>query len=444
MAYRRHVILAAMQRLPVLILLSLTTVAAIAAKSPAAVQDVDRIIAVVNNDVITAVELATRVADTKKQLAIERIKMPPDEVLRKQLLERMILEHVQLQLAAQSGIRVSDSEVEKAIETIARRNNMGPDALYRMLAREGLEPEAYRRQIQTQITIQQLMEREIGSRVTVTESEVTNFLQNAQSRGAARQEYRLAHIFLSVPESASTEQIQAARARAEGVHTQLKAGADFAQAAVTHSQGPDAMKGGSLDWKKAGQLPELFLKALDAMGPGDISGVLRGPNGFHILKLHDVRGAAAAEAVTQTRVRHILLRPSEIQSAAEAQERLRQLRARIKNGDDFAALARAHSEDTASATGGGDLGWVGPKQLVPEFETAMNVLKPNDISAPVKTPFGFHIIQVLERRRADVSEERARTAARRQIHARKADDRLEQWARQLRDEAYVEYHLEEE
>lgn len=408
------------------------------------VTDVDRIIAVVNNDVITANELDQRMAEIKQQLATQQIKLPPDDVLRKQLLERLIIEQIQIQLAAQAGIRVTDQDVEQAIRTIAERNHMSVEALYETVRRQGFDRTAYHDQIRNQIAIQQLVEREVTNQVSVSESEVSNFLENRQALGQGDGEYNLSHIYIPVPESATPPQIGAAKARAEEVHRKLLAGEDFARAAVTYSQGPDALTGGALGWKSAGQLPELFVAELNKLPPGSISGVLRGPNGFHILRLNDRRGgAAAAEAVEETHVRHILLRPSEIQSLNDARNTLLQLRRRIAAGEDFAALARQYSEDTVSAANGGDLGWVRPKQLVPAFEQAMNALEPKQLSEPVATPFGLHLIQVLERRQQTVVGERARAAAREQIHARKADDRYEQWMRQLRDEAYVEYLLDE-
>lgn len=429
-------------RLRALPLLFLLTAPAFAA-APPAVLDVDRIVAVINNDVITETELDARLAETKRSLATQQIRLPPDDVLRRQLLERMIIERVQVQLASQTGIRVTDQDVEQALQTIAARNKITVDELYRTVTREGLDRAAYREQVKNQMLIQQLVDREITSRVTVTESEVANFLEGEQQRTRSDEEFNISHIYIAVPETAATDQVRQAKARADQVLRELREGGDFAQAAVSYSQGPDALKGGGIGWRNSGQLPELFVAALERLRPGDVSEVLRGPNGFHILRLNDRRGKEGGEAITQTHVRHILLKPSEIQSAAEARSKLKQLRDRIAAGDDFGELARAHSEDAVSAAKGGDLGWVAPKQLVPEFEAAMNDLAVNQLSEPVATPFGVHVIQVLGRRQQDVSEERARQAARSQIHARKADDRYEQWVRQLRDEAYVEYLLDE-
>ena len=426
-----------------LFLLLLPSIMAAAPAPPNAAAEIDRILVIVNDDVITETELTNRLAETKTQLALEKIKMPPDDILRKQLLDRMVLERLQLQLAVQTGVRVGESDVDQAIETIARRNNMSVENFRKALTKSGMDVAAYRAQTRDQLVIQQLLEREINNRVNVTDSEVSHFLENPQNRADMDVTYNLSHILIGIPESASPEAIQAAKKRADDILRQLKAGADFEQIAVSYSQGADALKGGSLGWKKPGELPELFLGALKSLAPGDISETLRSPNGFHILKLNDKRGAAQAEAVTQTHVRHILMRPSEIQSLEEARQKLLNLRERVENGDDFATLARAHSEDTASAASGGDLGWVNPGMMVPEFEKAMNALKPNQLSQPVRTSFGLHLIQVLDRRSHDITQERLETAARQQIHARKADERYEQWARQLRDEAFVEYLVDE-
>jgi peptidyl-prolyl cis-trans isomerase SurA len=427
-----------------LLLLLLPSIMAAAPAPSTASGKIDRILVIVNDDVITETELANRLLETKKQLDLEKIKAPPDNILRKQLLDRMVLERLQLQLAVQTGIRVTESDVDQAIETIARRNNMSQEDFLKALAKSGMDVDAFRAQTRDQLTIQHLLEREISNRVNVTDNEVSHFLENPQSRADMDVTYNLSHILIGIPESASPEAIQAAKKRADDILRQLKAGADFEQIAVSYSQGADALKGGSLGWKKPGELPELFLSALSSLSPGGISEILRSPNGFHILKLNDKRGAAQAEAVTQTHVRHILLRTSEIQSLEDARQKLLNLRERVENGDDFAALARAHSEDSGTAANGGDLGWVNPGMMVPEFEKAMNALKPNQLSQPVRTSFGLHLIQVLDRRTHDITQERMEAAARQQIHARKADERYEQWARQLRDEAFVEYLVSEE
>ena len=423
-----------------LIMFGLWLMPALAVAAPAAsIATLDRILVVVNDDVVTQSELALRVAETKKQLQVEKITPPPDDVLRRQVLEHLVFERVQLQIASQTGIRVSETEVDKALESVAQQNKMSVEEFQKFLRREGIDPAAHRASLRNQMLVRQLQEREVLHRVAVTDAEVDNFLENQESRDSVNLSFNLSHIFIPVPESASPEAIAQAKGRAEEALQGLRQGGDFAKAAVSFSQGPEALSGGNLGWKSAGQLPDLFLSAIKNLVSGSLTDILRSPNGFHILRVNDRRGDVRAERVAQTHTRHILLKSSEIQSLDDARTKLNQLRERIENGDDFAALARAHSEDPGSAINGGDLGWVSPGQLVPEFEKAMNALKPNGLSAPVRSPFGLHLIQVLERRDQDVTQERTRGAARNQIHARKADERYEQWARQLRDEAFVEY-----
>ncbi len=400
--------------------------------------ELDRILAVVNDDVITASELAERIEQTRAQLASESTRLPSEEVLRRQVLERLVLERIQLQLAAQSGIRASDADVQRAVERIARQNKMTLDELGAALARAGISAEAHRAQIRNQVIIQQLINREIHNRIVVTDSEIEAFLEREESRRNVSLEYDLSHILIPLADAATPEAVQSARARAEELVAQLRQGADFEQLAQTHSRGPEALKGGRLGWRRAGQLPDLFLTALKDMTPGAVSDPLRSPTGFHILRLNARRGDAAIESVTQTHVRHILVKPSEILSLEEARAKLLRLREQAAAGEDFATLARAHSEDGMSAANGGDLGWVNPRQLVPEFERAMDALAPGELSQPVQSSFGLHLIQVLERREQDVSRERVRNAARNQIFTRKADEAYEQWSRRLRDEAYVE------
>ena len=413
-------------------------------KSAAPIRDVDRIIAIVNNDVVTATELERRLAEVKRQLASEqRTKPPPDDVLRRQLLDRLIIERIQLQLAAQVGIRVTEAEVDRAVARIAERGGLTAEALRERVAGEGGDWTAFRSGLRDQISIQQLQEREISNRVVVTDNEVTEFIESEEGRRGVNVEYNLAHIVLALPESASPEVIQETRQRAEALRQKLVAGTDFSQIAIGQSQGAEALEGGQLGWKKSGELPELFVAALKTLSIGGISDVLRSPNGFHLLKLIDKRGDVKTDPIIQTHARHILLRPSEIQSTKEIQRKISQMRERVQLGEDFAVLARANSEDPGSAVKGGDLGWVSPGQMVPEFEKAMDALKPGELSPPVQSQFGWHLIEVLERRDRDVTQERVRAAARQQIHSRKANERFEQWLRQLRDEAYVEYFLED-
>lgn len=400
--------------------------------------EIDRILAIVNDDVITATELTERIEQTRGQLAGESMRLPAQDALRRQVLDRLVLERIQLQLAAQSGVRVTDNDVQRAIERIARQNNMTVEQLGARLREAGIPAEAHRAQVRNQVIVQQLIDREVHNRIVVTDSEIESVLAREEGRRNVSIEYNLSHILIPVPDAASPDTVQAARTRAEEIVAQLRQGGDFEQLAHAYSRAAEALKGGQLGWRRAGQLPDLFLTALRGMQVGEVSAPLRSPSGFHVLRLNDKRGGDAGESITQTHVRHILIKPSEILSVEEARAKLAQLRERVINGEDFAALARAHSEDGISAANGGDLGWVNPRQLVPEFERAMNALAVNELSEPVQSGFGLHLIQVLGRREQDVSGERLRNAARNQIFARKAEEAYEQWARRLRDEAYVE------
>ncbi len=423
----------------------LTVLAAFSAPGPslaAPAASLDRVLVIVNSEVITESELKGRLKEVRKTIAAQKIAAPPEDVLKRQVLERMVLEKIQLQVAALTGIQVGKERVEEAVQRVAQQNRLTPADLVKALKQEGIEPARFRDQIKTQLTIQQLVERDVQNRVTVTDSEVENFLANAENR-ASGSEFNISHILIALPEAATPEVIEATRQRAEAVWRDLKQGGDFQQAAVAHSQGQTALEGGQVGWKKAGQLPALFTAALKVMRPGEISELLRGPNGFHILKLIDKRGQAQERPVTQARARHILVRITELVPPDEAKRRIEQLRERIEQGEDFAQLARVHSDDAGSASSGGDLGWLTPGQASPDFERAVEGLKLNELSAAVRTPYGVHLIQVLERREHDISSELTLNSARQQVHARKADERYEQWLRQLRDEAYVEYRAAE-
>lgn len=404
-------------------------------------RDLDRILVIVNDDVITQSELGSRLPAIKQQLLKQRVRLPADEVLNRQVLERMILERLQLQLAAQLGIQVSEAKVEQAFARLAQQNKLSVEQFKAALTAEGIAIAAFREQLRDQLTIQQLLEREINSRVSVSESEVQAFIAERARRGEAIA-YNVGHILVAVPENANTAAVQAAERRARELVRQLRNGGDFEQTAVAQSQDAKALEGGALGWRTPEQLPALFVSALKGMEAGEISDVLRSANGFHILKLNGKRGGDQRQAVVQQRARHILIKPNELVSLNDAEAKARALRDRIEQGTDFAALAKAHSDDPGSVANGGDLGWVTPGQTVPEFERALNELKPGEVSQPVRTPFGVHLIQLLERREADISAERSEMEARAEIRARKADERYEQWLRQLRDEAYVEYRLE--
>ncbi|MHB9116804.1 MAG: peptidylprolyl isomerase [Burkholderiales bacterium] len=402
----------------------------------------DRIVAVVNSDVITQYQLDDRVKTVSQQLRKQNIQLPPREILDKQVLDRMILEQVQLQLAKETGIRVDDTQLDKALQRIAEQNKMDLASFRKTLEHDHVDFDKFREEIRNEIIISRLRERDVDNHVQVSEGEVDNYLKTRAAIRGSDNEYNLAHILISVPEQASPEQIQARKAKAEAALDDLRKGTNFSQVSARYSDASDAMDGGLLGWRSAARLPSLFVEAAEALQPGGVSGLLRSPNGFHIIKLLDKRGKDTPMIVQQTHARHILIKINELTSETDAKNRLLQLRERLVNGAKFSELARLHSEDV-SASQGGDLGWLSPGQTVPEFERAMDELKPGQISQPVRTPFGWHLIQVLERRTQDVSQQNRRLQAQQEIRARKADEAYQDWLRQLRDRAYVEYRLDD-
>lgn len=410
-------------------------------RAPRAVIAVDRIVAVVNEEVITRIDLQQQLSIAIDALKRQGTPLPPAEILEQQVLERMINQRMQLQLAKDSGLRIEDAVLDKTIARIAQQNKLSVDQLRVALERDGVPFSRFREDVRAEITIARLREREVDSKIAVTEGEIDAFIQNTDKADGKSNEYNIAHILVRVPEQASADAIQARQARAEQALAQLKQGADFGQVSATFSDAPEALQGGNLGWRESTRLPSLFVDALESMRVGQVSGLLRSSNGFHILKLVDQRGAAPV-LVQQTHARHILVKTNEVISESEARNRLVGLRERIENGADFAELARLQSQD-ASAPKGGDLGWLSPGDTVPEFERTMNQLKIGELSQPIKTEFGWHLIQVLARREEDMSKERLRLTARQALRERKSDEAYQEWLRQLRDKTYVEIRNDE-
>lgn len=426
-------------RLPVLIIGLL--LAAQAQAQP--VRPVDRIVAIVNKDVVTASELRERVEMAARELTRQRTALPERALLERQVLERLILDKAQLQLAAEAGLRVDGLQLDRAIERIAENNNLTLAAFRSALEADGVPLARFREEVRQQIVMQRLREREVDERIEVGESEIDLYLEEQKAGRGERAEYNIAHILIRLPDQASPERIEQARARAEKVLAEARAGADFGALAASQSDAGDALQGGQMGWRASDRLPDLFADALRTLKAGDVTEVLRSPAGFHVLKLVDRRGAGAEQVMAQTRLRHILVKTSEVVSEADARRRLEELRERIVTGGaDFSALARLHSAD-ASAARGGELGWVFPGDTVPEFERAMDALKPGEVSQPVKSPFGWHLIQVLERRTGSLPVERQRLVARQALRERKSEEAYQEWLRQLRDRTYVEIRLED-
>jgi len=404
----------------------------------------DRIVAVVNDEVITMRELAERVRLAGNQLRNQRIAPPPDDVFERQVLERLIVDRAQLQFARENAIRIDDVQLDRAVARIAEENRMTMSQFRDVLEKDGIPLAKFREDVRNDIMFSRLREREVEGRVSISEGEVDNFMaQSENARSDASVEINLAQILIRVPENATPEQLAERRKRADAALAQLRAGGEFAQVSAAVSDAPEALAGGVLGFRPQDRLPELFLDAIANLKEGGVSEVVKSANGFHILRLVGKRGGETRAPVTQTRVRHILIRTNELVSQNQARRRLADLRERLENkAAEFGDLARLHSND-GSASKGGDLGWVYPGDTVPEFEKTMNELKPGELSAPVQTQFGWHLIQVLERRDEDVSKERQRQAARQALRERKADEAYQEWLRQLRDRAFVEIRLDD-
>ena len=402
----------------------------------------DRVVAVVNNEALTLFEMNEQKRMLVQQLRESRLQPPAPDVLDRQVLDRLITERALMQYAKETGIRVDDTTVERTILRIAQENKLSPDEFRKALEREGIPYAKYREDIRREITIQRLREREIDSKVFVSEAEVDQYLATVNVQAGGENEYQLAHILVRVPEQSSPEQIDQRRARAEEVLAKVKAGENFAQVAATYSDAPDAQQGGNLGWRTQARMPTVFVDAVRTMKKGDVSPVLRSPAGFHIVKLVDERGRNQPSVVQQTHVRHILIKVNELTSDVEAKAKIDRIRERIESGAKFEDQARLNSEDASSAKGG-DLGWVSAGDLVPDFQVAMDQLKPGELSQPVRSPFGWHLIEVIERREQDVAKDRQREQARLALRQRKADEQFAEFVRQTRDRAYVEIKADE-
>lgn len=426
--------------------LALSSLSLQAAREPGtsagSIADLDRIVAVVNDEVITRIELDREARMAVEQLRRQGTQIPARDVLERQLLERMITRRTLLQFTKQSGLRVSDTDVDQAVSRIAEENKLTPTTLREAVERDGIPFVRFREDVRNEMLVARLRDREVESRVTVTDDEIQSFLRGQAAQGDKVDEYKLSHILVSVPEQATPEEVKSRRGRAEEALAQVRQGADFRQVAASFSDAQDAFQGGDMGWRQAARLPSIFLQAVQGLKLGQTSDILRSPAGFHILKVTDKRGNDTPVMVTQTHARHILIRLNEVVSESDARHRLDELKDRVEHGTDFGELARLHSDDTSAAKGG-DLGWVSPGDVVPDFERAMDALKPGQISAPFKTPFGWHIVQVVERREQDMSKDRQKIAARQAIRQRKSEDQWQEWVRQQRDKAYVEMHLEE-
>jgi peptidyl-prolyl cis-trans isomerase SurA len=400
----------------------------------------DFVVALVNSEPITNSELQTEVKRALQQLSQQRRPLPDKNELTRQVLERLIGDRIQLQLANQSGIRIDDAAVDLAEQNIARQNQLGVAELRRQLLADGVSASQFRAQLREQLTLTRLRERELEPRVRVTEPDIDQYLREAQSNSdPATRQISLAQILVAVPDGASDAQVATLQARAEALLSRVRAGEDFNNLARAASDAPDRSNGGQLGLRTADRYPTLFVDATRALAVGEVSALVRSGAGFHLLKVMERQDAnLPPTAVTQTRSRHILLRPSAQLSEAAARDRLLAYRAQIQAGQaDFAALARQHSQD-GSAAQGGDLGWTSPGMFVPEFEQFMNRLAPGQVGEPLVSRFGVHLIEVLERRRVETSQREQREAVRGLLREKKLDEAYLLWAQDQRSRAYVE------
>ncbi|OBY57395.1 molecular chaperone SurA [Pseudomonas sp. AU11447] len=403
----------------------------------AEVVPLDRVVAIVDNDVVMQSQLDQRLREVRATIQKRGAPLPPEHVLTQQVLERLIIENIQLQIGDRSGVRITDEELNQAMGTIAQRNNMSLDQFRAALAHDGLSYDEAREQVRREMIISRVRQRRVAERIQVSEQEVQNFLASDLGKIQLSEEYRLANILIPVPDSASPETVQAAARQAQEMYQQLKQGADFGQLAVSRSAGDNALEGGEIGWRKAAQLPSPFDSMIGTLAVGDVTEPVRTPGGFIIIKLEEKRGGSKMLR-DEVHVRHILLKPSEIRSEEETQRLAEKLYERIQAGESFSDLAKKFSEDPGSKLNGGDLNWVDPESLVPEFRDVMNNAPQGQVTKPFRSPFGWHVLEVLGRRATDSSDKFREQQAAQTLRARKYDEELQAWLRQIRDEAYVE------
>ncbi len=403
-------------------------------------QLMDRIAAVVNEGVVLKSEVDQQIERISEQLRAQGTRLPPRNVLRQQVLERLVFEQLQLQRAERMGMKIPEETLNAEVSRVAERNQITLDELPAKLREQGISYADFRESLRKEMITSYLQQREVMGSIAITPREVDQYLAR-QEASVADEDFDVSHILLSMPEAATPEESQAVETRARDLYEQAKGGADFAQLAVTYSNAQTALEGGSLGWRKGQELPGFIARLVADMEPGDVAEPMRTPSGFHIVKLNDRRGSEDQVMVHQVHARHILVRPTALQDDETVRQKLAALRQRILDGEDFAGLAQSTSEDPGSSAKGGDLGWMEEGGFVPEFDKMLATLNEGDLSEPFRTQFGWHIAQLLGRRVQDVTEEKRRQQAFAAIQASKADETLELWRRRMRDEAYVEYKM---
>ena len=397
----------------------------------------DRIAAVVNDGVVLESEVDDQMRNVTAQLQAQNMALPAESVLRRQVLDRLILQRIELEQANQDGITISDDQLNSALEDVAKRNNIPFSQLPTVLAQQGIDYASYREEMRQQLTIGLLRQRDVLQRIVVTPREIDQFLERQAKHPAANAEYNVSHILIAVPPNATPAQIAQAQQRANEVYQRASKGEDFAKLAVAYSNSEDALQGGSLGWRQGSELPTFLSSLILGLKPGQVGAPVRSPTGFHIVKLNQIRTQEKKEIVEQIHVRHILLKTNALQDDATVRQRLEQIRQRILHGESFAVAAAAASQDPGSASDGGDLGWQSPDVYTPLFAAAVAKLKVGEISQPFQTQFGWHIVQLLGRRNHDETQEVKRLNAMEAIRASKADEDTELWLQELRDDAYV-------
>lgn len=398
----------------------------------------DRVAAVVNDGVVLNSELEEQIAEISGRMKAQNMEMPPAQVLRQQVLERLIVQEIQMQRAKRAGILINDESLNQALGDVAQRNNLTLSQLPQALAAQGVDYPSYRESVRREMTMQVLRQRDVLQRINVSPREIEQFLAKQRNRPSESSEYNISHILIAVPQDPTPRQLEEAARLAEDVSRRARSGEDFAQLAIANSNSQTALEGGALGWRRGPEIPTVLADIVVRLKAGETSEPLRTPTGYHIVRLNEMRGEAGQGVVEQTHARHILLKPTEVQDDATVEQRLRDVRARILKGEDFAGLAKTLSEDPGSAVDGGDLGWTVPGTFVPEFDKALAALKENEISQPFRTQFGWHIVQLLGKRQFDNTEELQRQRAFMQLRESKADEEVELWLRRLRDEAYVD------
>lgn len=399
----------------------------------------DRVVAIVNDGVVLDSDLEAQIDAVGARLREQKLELPPQNVLRQQVLDRLVLQEIQLQRARHAGVKVSDETLNTALQDVAKRNGMTLTQLPEALAHQGVDYPGYREDMRKEITLTLLRQRDVLQHISVTPREIDQFLEKQAKTPSERNEYNVSHILIAVGQEASQAQLDAAGKRAQDVYQRAKAGEDFAKLAVAYSNSQTALEGGAIGWRKGSELPTFLADVIARLQPGEVSEPLRTPTGYHVIRLNEVRGGAQQTVENQVHVRHILMKTNDLADDATVKGKLMALRERILKGEEFAGVAQTSSQDPGSAAEGGDLGWAGPGSFAPEFEQALAGLKDNEISEPFQTQFGWHIVQMLGHRRFDNIDEIKRRQAMEAIRASKADEETELWLRRMRDEAYVEY-----